>query len=70
MRFRIFQKRNIPYKTIRTRIIKRLKNWDFFKGLVRGFRQKCEKFLSFYFRQNRVRNAFYVILERKNASLN
>ena len=33
--------------------LNKLKNWDFFKGLVHGFGQKVENFLSASFWQNR-----------------
>ena len=34
--------------------VKKVKNWDFSKGLVHGFGQKFENFPSFYFWQNQL----------------
>ena len=45
------------------------KNWHFPKGLTHGFGPNMAIFQTFFFRQYRLGNVFYGILDRKNAFL-
>ena len=45
------------------------KNWHFPKGLTHGFGPTMAIFQTFFFRQYRLGNVFYGILDRKNAFL-
>ena len=45
--------------------LKKSKNWDFSKGLVHGFGQKCKMWPCFCFSQNKAKNVFDNILQTK-----
>ena len=70
MSFRIFQKEETPFQTVKTRSSQSRKIEIFPKGLVHGFSEKLVIFRDFFFfGKIGKKNVFYHILEGRNAFL-